>query len=71
MKAVATGVALGLALSYILARYIRTLLWGIEATDVTTYVAAVGLLGIVGLLASYLPTRRAASVDPVETLRLE
>jgi putative ABC transport system permease protein len=71
MKAVATGVVLGLVLSYILARYIRTLLWGIEATDVTTYLAAVGLLGIAGLLASYLPTRRAASVDPVETLRLE
>ncbi|MEJ2216726.1 MAG: FtsX-like permease family protein [Gemmatimonadota bacterium] len=71
MKAVATGVVLGLVLSFMLARYIGTLLWGIEATDVTTYLAAVGLLGIAGLLASYLPTRRAASVDPVETMRLE
>jgi ABC-type lipoprotein release transport system permease subunit len=48
-----------------------SLLFGIEPTDPVAYVAAVGVILSAAALASYLPARRAARVDPVETLRAE
>jgi predicted permease len=71
MKAVALGVGLGLGLSRFLSRFIADLLWDLESTDPTTFAAVTGFMVLVGLVASYLPTRRASVVDPVETLRLE
>ena len=65
------GIALGLATSAGLTRLMRSLLFGVSPLDPVAYVAAPVLLMVAALLASYVPARRAAVVDPVETLRLE
>jgi putative ABC transport system permease protein len=65
------GIAVGLAGAMAAARLVRALLFGVSATDPVTYVAVAGVLGLVVLLASYLPARRAASADPLVALREE
>ena len=65
------GVAAGLVGSFFSMRFLSTLLFGVKPVDIATYVAvSVGLLAT-AFLASYLPSRRAATVDPVEALRGE
>jgi predicted permease len=67
----AIGVAFGLGAAAGLTRLMASLLFGVSALDLTTYgLVALGLVGAV-LIASYLPARRAAAVDPMETLRAE
>jgi putative ABC transport system permease protein len=65
------GILGGLAASLILTRLLRSLLYQISPTDPLTLVAVSTLLLVVGLLASWLPARRAAAVDPVGSLRVE
>jgi predicted permease len=65
------GVALGLAGAMALTRLLRSLLFDITATDAVTFTTIPGLLILVALLASYLPARRAARVDPMISLRCE
>jgi predicted lysophospholipase L1 biosynthesis ABC-type transport system permease subunit len=67
----ATGLVLGLAGAAGLTRLMSTLLFGVGALDPLTYVMAAIGLGGVAMLASYLPARRAARVDPVVALRGE
>jgi predicted permease len=71
MMPVAVGLAIGLVGAIAVTRIMRSLLFEVSATDPATYVAVAVLLGAVGLLASYLPSRRAASVHPALTLRGE
>jgi len=63
------GVVLGLAGGFMTSRLLGSLLFGVEATDLPTFLgAAVVILAVAGL-ASWLPARRAARVDPVVALR--
>jgi ABC-type lipoprotein release transport system permease subunit len=48
-----------------------SLLYGVEATDLATFTAVTLLLGALAVVASYIPARRAARVDPVVSLRYE
>ena len=50
---------------------IQSLLFGVNPVDLATYAAMLSLVVIAALLASWLPARKAASVDPIETLRAE
>jgi len=61
----------GLVAALALTRLMSSLLFGIEPTDVTTYVAALGIILAAAALASYLPARRASAIDPVQTLNTE
>ena len=68
---VGTGVAIGLVGAAGLTRLMQSLLFGIRPLDAITFTAMPLVLVAVAVLASYLPARRAAAVDPVETLRAE
>jgi predicted permease len=65
------GVAIGFAASLALTRVLHSFLYEISALDPVTYASVAGLLIAVGLLASYLPARRATGVDPLVALRYE
>jgi macrolide transport system ATP-binding/permease protein len=67
----AVGLAIGLLGSVGTATLIRKLLFGVEAWDALTLASVAVLLGLASLAASFLPARRAASVNPVDALRAE
>ena len=65
---VAIGVGVGLLFSVFAARYVKTLLFGLEPSDSTTLVAAAVVLVAVGLTAGWVPAFRASRVSPMESL---
>jgi predicted permease len=65
------GVVIGLGAAAVLMRLMKTLLFGISPLDPLTFLAVPLILAAAAALASYLPARRAAGVDPVEALRAE
>jgi predicted permease len=67
----AVGAGVGLLTAIALTQWMSSLLFGVERLDPTTYVAVLGVLGIAAALASYVPARRAAGIDPVQTLAAE
>jgi predicted permease len=70
-RLIAVGLVAGLAGSIAAASLMRELLFGTQAWDAVTLTTVVVLLGTAAFLASYLPARRAASVNPLEALRSE
>ena len=68
---VAVGIALGAVGSVGAATLARELLFGVSTWDVQTIVAVAVVLGIAAAAASFVPARRAATVNPVEALRTE
>jgi ABC-type lipoprotein release transport system permease subunit len=71
MTLVLIGAAVGLAGAYAATRVMSSLLFGVTATDVATFVAVPLLLLLVALVASLIPARRATKVDPLVALRYE
>jgi putative ABC transport system permease protein len=65
------GAALGLVAAAGLTRLMSSLLFGVTALDPVTYAAVTALLVAAAALASYLPTRWAIAIDPVQALRAE
>ncbi len=68
-RLVASGLAIGAALSLWAVTFVRTLLYGLEARDPWTFAAAAAILTTVAAFAAWIPARRASRVDPVAVLR--
>jgi putative ABC transport system permease protein len=66
-----SGIAVGLAASAGLTRYLASLLYGVQALDSLAIIGAVVILLLCALFAGWLPARRAASIDPMRALRTE
>ena len=71
LRLTATGVACGLVTALLVVRLMSSLLFRVSAMDPLTYVVVSLVLLAAAFLASYVPSRRAAAVDPVEALRAE
>ncbi len=71
LKLTLIGVAIGLAAAFAVTRLMASFLVGVSATDPTTFALVAVLLAGIALLASFLPARRAARVDPMLALRTE
>jgi predicted permease len=71
MTLAVAGVSIGLAAAFVFARLMRSLLFGISAADPLTFAGISLLLTFVALLATYIPARRAARIDPILCLRAE
>ncbi|SPE42052.1 conserved membrane hypothetical protein [Candidatus Sulfopaludibacter sp. SbA3] len=71
MVRVVAGVTLGLAASALSSRLLQTLLFQVSTRDIATYTVAIAGVAAIGLLANYIPARRAARVDPMRALRSE
>lgn len=71
LRLTAVGVAMGAVAALAAGQLLHGLLYGISAADPLTFLGVVAVLGTVALLASYLPARRATSVEPVTALRSE
>jgi predicted permease len=71
MRPTLLGLALGVAGALALARVMSSLIYGVSPTDVLTFLCVSAVLAAVALLASIIPARRAAKVDPMVALRYE
>ena len=68
---VAAGMVVGLLVAAAATRLLSSLLFGVSAADMGTWLGACALLLMTALAAAYIPARRAASVDPMQSLRYE
>jgi putative ABC transport system permease protein len=68
-KVVLVGVGIGVVTAYLSTRFLERLLFEVKAVDPIVFAAMSALMVVVGMLASYMPARRASAVDPMESLR--
>jgi putative ABC transport system permease protein len=71
MRPVLVGLGVGLGAAYAGVHLLQALLFGVASRDLATFVLVAGFLSAVALVASYIPARRAATVDPMIALRAE
>jgi predicted permease len=71
LRLAAVGVAIGLAAAFALTKAMSSILFGISAADPTTYLIVSAGLAAAAAVASYVPSRRATAIDPVDALRAE
>ncbi len=71
MTVAVSGMIIGLAGAFVLTRFMRSLLFGVETHDPWTFGAIAAGLGFVALIATWVPARRAARIDPIVSLRAE
>jgi len=71
MKLLLLGVATGTFLALLLTPVMSSLLFGVKPDDPVTFAGSAVFLGLIGVLACYIPARRATNVDPVVALRSE
>lgn len=71
LRMVALGAAGGLIGTVVLARIVSGMVWGVSPRDPVTYVATVGLMAVVAMLAAWIPAYRAGRVDPTASLTAE
>ena len=64
-----TGIVLGLAAAFLLTRFLASLLYGVSARDVITFIATPVIFLGIALLASYVPARRATQAEPIEAIK--
>ena len=65
------GIAIGIGVALMLTRVMSAFLFGVGPMDPATYAAVSGALAALALLATYIPARRAARVDPILALRAD
>jgi len=65
------GIGVGLIFAFLLTRIMTAMLVGVKATDPATFAAMAVVFFVIAAMASWLPARRAASVDPMQALRTE
>jgi predicted permease len=70
-RVVTLGVGIGVVVAVLATRALGSLLFGVKAIDATTFVGMSLSMLAIGLLASYVPARRASRVDPIESLRAD
>jgi putative ABC transport system permease protein len=70
-KLAAAGILCGVVGAFGITRVVSSLLYNVSATDPLSFVATAAFLVVVAVLASYVPARRATSVDPIVALRAE
>jgi ABC-type antimicrobial peptide transport system permease subunit len=70
-RLVTMGLVIGLAGAFALTRVLKTMLFGVSASDTVTFAGTALVLGAVAMVASLIPAWRAARVDPVSALRQE
>jgi putative ABC transport system permease protein len=71
LKLVSIGVGLGLAVAFVLARFLETQLYGVTAHDPVTFVVVPILLFAAAILGCLIPARRATRIDPMTALRTQ
>ena len=71
MRILAFGGAVGLVGAFLLSRLLSSLVYGISTTDPVTFIGVPIILGVVALLANYLPAVQATRIDPMRALRVE
>ena len=69
MRLALVGVIIGEATAYVLSRYMRSLLFGVEVRDPLVFVGVPLLLAVIALAAVWIPAARASRVDPLGALR--
>ncbi len=68
-RVVLVGVVIGVGAALASTRLLGTLLFNVKAVDPIVFAAMSAMMIAIGMLASYMPARRASSVDPIESLR--